>query len=117
MADGVELERPVVIRPSRVADRAGRPAEGDAEAGVELVDAERLGDVVVGAALERLDLLALLVAAGQDHDRRRGVAPDPPDDVEAVDVGQAEVEQHEVGSLALPALRAPSDRPSASVVR
>ena len=46
------------------------------EAGVELVHPERLGHVVVRAVLQGLDLLALLVAAGQDDDRRRGLPPD-----------------------------------------
>ena len=35
----------------------------------ELVHAERLGHVVVGAEIERLDLAGLVVAAGQHHDR------------------------------------------------
>ena len=83
VARGVELERPDDDAPSRVGGGPGGVAQRDAQPGVELVHAERLGHVVVGAALERLDLLALLVAARQDHDRRRRLAPDPPDDLRA----------------------------------
>ena len=71
---GIELERSDDDPAGPVGGRAGRMSERDPEPRIELVDAERLGDVVVGAALERLDLLALLVAAGQDDDRRRGVS-------------------------------------------
>ena len=103
--DGVELERPDGDPSVAVGGRPGRAPEGDAEAGVQLVDAERLGHVVVGAALEGLDLLALLVPAGQDHDRRGRLAPDAADHVEPVDVGQPEVEQDDVGPAALPAMQ------------
>ena len=97
----------------RVARGPAGAAQGDPDPRVELVDPERLGHVVVGAALERLDLLALLVAAGQDHDRRRRLAADAPDDVEALDVGQAEVEEDERPAGGPPSARAPS-RPSAA---
>ena len=33
------------------------------------------------------DLLALVIASGEDDDRRRGLLTDPPDDLKAVDVG------------------------------
>ena len=42
--------------------RRGGAAEGGAQASEELVHAERLGDVVVGAGVERRNLVALGVA-------------------------------------------------------
>ncbi len=75
-----------------------RAPERDPDASVQLIDAERLGDVVVGAAFERLDLLALVVATGQDQDGGRRLSPDSADDLDAVHVGQAEIEQDDVGT-------------------
>ena len=49
--------------------RGGGPAERSAQAGQELVHAERLGDVVVGAGVERRNLVALGVADRQHDDR------------------------------------------------
>ncbi len=39
-----------------------------AHAGQQFLNAERLGDVVVGAGVERLDLGALVVAHGKNQD-------------------------------------------------
>ena len=66
----------------------------------QLAQRERLGDVVVGAELEAHDLVELVVAGGQEQDRCLG--PDgaqPAEHLEAVDAGQADVEQDEVGRL------------------
>ncbi len=64
----------------------------------QLLERERLGDVVVAAAHEARDPVVLGVARGQeDHrDEVAGVA-EPPADLEAVDVGEHDVEHDEVG--------------------
>ena len=49
--------------------RRGGTPEGGAQAGEQLVHAERLGDVVVGAGVERRNLVALGVADRQHDDR------------------------------------------------
>ena len=78
--------------------RAVRAAEDGADAGDELARAERLGQVVVGAELEAEQLVELVVA-GREHDDRDGrVAAQLAGDVEAVEAGQAEVEDDEVGA-------------------
>ena len=46
-------------------------AQRHADAGDQLVHAERLGHIVVGAELERLDDAGLVGAAGEDDDRQR----------------------------------------------
>ena len=71
-----------------------------ADAGGDLVQAERLHDVVVGARVERPDHRGVVVDGGDHDDRHRTGRPDHPDHGQAVDVGQPQVEQHEVGSLA-----------------
>ncbi len=66
----------------------------------ELARGERLGQVVVGAHLEPEQLVELVVARGQHHDRDRGVATELAGDLETVEAGQAEVEDDEIGVLA-----------------
>ena len=75
----------------------GHPAEHGADAREELLDVERLGHVVVGAGVERGDLVGLAVARGQHHDRNVAERAHPAQHLDAVDVGEPEVEQHDVG--------------------
>jgi hypothetical protein len=64
--------------------------------GVELARAERLGHVVVGAVVQRLDLAVLRAVRRQHDDRRVAPAADAVADLEPVKVGQAEVEDDQV---------------------
>ena len=70
-----------------------------AHARQQLADIERLVDVVVGAEIERLDLFGFALARRQDDDRHIGPFARPPDDVLAVAIRQAKIEQHDVGRL------------------
>ena len=63
----------------------------------ELAEAVRLDHVVVGAELEPDDAVDLLAAGGDDDDRDARALAQPPADLEAVDVRQAQVEQDEIG--------------------
>ena len=67
-----------------------------ADARDQLRGGERLGQVIVGPQFERGDLVALAVARRQDHDRRRAPVANAADDVHAVHVGQAQIEQDHV---------------------
>ena len=58
----------------------------------ELARVERLRQVVVGADLEPDDLVDVLVASGQHQDRDVGVLADALADLDAVEVGQHQVE-------------------------
>ena len=82
---------------ARLADGALGVPERHAEPGEQLADAERLGDVVVGAGVERRDLVRLLAARREHDDRHGGPFAQPPDHLEAVEVGQAEVQDDDVG--------------------
>ena len=77
-----------------------RCAERGAQAREQLVHAERLRDVVVGAAVERHHLVALPRASRQHDDRRAAPAAQALDHVVAVHVRQAEVQDHHVGRMA-----------------
>ena len=73
-------------------------AQDRADAQGELARAERLDDVVVGADLETGDPVLLLAARGEHDDGQVGaLGPQPSADLEAVDAGQHEVEDDEVG--------------------
>ena len=75
-------------------------AQGRAHARQQLFHAERLGDVVVGAEIERLHLAGLVAAARQHDDRHAFVAAaDHAQQIMAVDVGQAEIEDDQRGIL------------------
>ena len=65
----------------------------------QLADIKRLVDVVVGAEIERLDLLGLALARRQNDDRHVRPFARPADHVLAVAVRQAEIEKDDVGRV------------------
>ena len=90
-----------MTRPPIASDEVAiRPAEQRLDPAHQLAQAERLRQVVVGAELEADDLVDLVVAGGQDEDRHLGAGgAEAAQDLEAVDPGQADVEDDEVGRL------------------
>ena len=74
----------------------GRPCAPHrrSQASEELVDAERLRHVVVGACVESRDLLALLADGREDQDRDGRPGPELSTDLDAASVRQDEVEDH-----------------------
>ncbi len=97
VADGIELE---VVEAQRLAVLLpARAAQQRAQAGEQLLERERLGQVVVGARLQARDAVADAVARGEHQDRRAvaGVAQ-PAADLEAVEPGHQDVEQDRVGA-------------------
>ena len=67
----------------------------------QLLRHERLGEVVVGACLEPGDDVVGVVAGGHHHDRHVAVTTDRAAQLEPVDARQHDVDQHDVGALAL----------------
>ena len=97
---GDEVDGEVRRGDARLFGRRGRDAaERGPQAREELAHAERLGDVVVGTGVERGDLVALRLARREDDDGHVGPAAEAGDHVEAGDVGEAEVEDDEVGPV------------------
>ncbi len=76
-----------------------RPPADSAHPGKQLVHRERLGDVIVGAGVQRLDLVGAVGAAGQHDDRRVGPPPQALNDLHAIQVRQAEIQDHQVGGI------------------
>ena len=90
-----EVDLQVADPDGRVAVLAPSP-QHRAHPGEQLLAAEGLGDVVVGAGVERPDLLALVADRGEDHDRDLAPAPDVGRDLDPVAVRQHEVEDDRV---------------------
>ena len=86
-----------------VADDEGRraarwaAAQQRAQAGEQLLALEGLDEVVVGAGVEPRDAGVHGVARGQHEDRDVAVRAQRAGDVDAVELGQPEVEDHEIG--------------------
>ena len=73
------------------------PTQQRADAGQQLGQPERLGDVVVGAGVQADDGVHLVGPGGQDQHRQTRLGlPEPAADLEPVHLGQAEVEHHEL---------------------
>src|SRR5207249_11503291 len=83
--------------------RARDVPQRDTDAREELIDAERLRHVIVGAEVESVDFVVLAAARGEHDDRRAGELADTTDDIESVAVRQVQVEHDEIG---LPSLLA-----------
>ena len=96
VADLVEDE---ILEPEHVAGQvAGRAAEDRLDPRDDLGEAERLGDVVVAAGAERLDLVLGRVLRGQEE--HGALAPEraqPAADLDPLDVGEHPVEHDQVG--------------------
>ena len=80
-------------------DVPGAAAQHGVHARGELVDGEGLDDVVVGAAAQPEHPRLLVAAGGHRDDRHRRPGPQPAAHLDAVEVGQAHVQQHEVGRV------------------
>ena len=83
--------------------RAGgavRATQHRLHAGDQLRGGEGLRQVVVGAELEAEDPVDLAVAGGEEDDRHLGGLADLLADLEAVDIGEADVEHDEAGPVA-----------------
>jgi hypothetical protein len=81
----------------RLVGRGLRPPQEGADAERELLEREGLGDVIVAAADEARDAVVLGVARGEeDHRHEVARGTEPAADLEAVDVGQQDVQHDEV---------------------
>jgi len=96
----VLVEDDVVVAQQAVVDRHGRrlPPQQRAHPSDDLLEAERLGDVVVAAEGQPGHLVLDRVARGEEqHGRLAAVGAEAPGDLEAVDVGHHHVEHEQVG--------------------
>jgi hypothetical protein len=81
--------------------RAGQvgPAQQPAQPGQHLLQAERLGHVVVAAGGDARHPVLHRVPGGQEeHAHLRYLGPEPAHDLDAVEVGEHDVEHHRVGA-------------------
>ena len=74
----------------------GCSAYGRAQSGEEFLHSEGFGDVVVGAGIERAYLCPFFVAGRQNDHRRSTPSAQSLDHCNAVEVGQAQVQDHDI---------------------
>ena len=96
-----ELPRRVLRRRRGASRAAARAPQDGLHAPDELRHAERLRDVVVGARLEPDDLVELGVLRGEHQDVGVAEGAHAAADLDAVDVGQADVEDDQVQRVRL----------------
>src|SRR5579859_2384523 len=78
--------------------QVSRMPQGDPQAREQLLDAEGFGQIVVGAGIERVDLVLLAAARREHDDGNAAPAADSAHHFDAVDIGKAKVEQNDVGA-------------------
>ena len=103
----VRASRSMCTPPTISSPRAAGPPPGLTSAaqirpnpGQQLARRERLGHVIVGAGVQADHLVGLLATRRQHDHRTVPEHPQPPGDFDAVQVGQADVEQDEVRRVA-----------------
>jgi hypothetical protein len=80
--------------------RARAAAQQCTHACQQLGQPERLGDIVVGTGIKSHHKVDLVGARGQHQDRDgKSLLPDPPRDIDTVDIGQAKVEDDKIGVI------------------
>ena len=94
--------------------RVGRPPQHRLGAGDELVEAERLLEVVVATERQPAHLVLDRVAGGEEQHRRAiAVEAQAPAHLEPVEVGHHHVEQHQIGLVR--GIMSSASRPFAAV--
>ena len=94
---GGDIHHQILIDEHRAGGLGRRSTQERANPRQQLRRAERLRQVVVGAEVERRDLVLLRIADRQDQDRDPARPPDLATRREPVDVGEVQVQHDEVG--------------------
>ena len=97
--DAQRARRDHLVAVLALVGRQLRPPQQRTHTASELVDRERLRDVVVRAELEPDDLVELVVAGSQHDDRDGAARPQALADLEPVEVREHDVEHDEVWIL------------------
>ena len=72
-------------------------AERDPNPGEKLVDPEGLGEVVIGAEIERRHLVVLPAPRREDDNWRGSPLPQLSGDLETIAIGESEIQQDDIG--------------------
>ena len=90
----------VDMKVARIDSGVGYALGGSSQVGAnackQFLNAERLGDVVVGPGIERLHLGAFLIPDGENEDRCFGVLADRAADIDAAHVRHHQVCHHKI---------------------
>jgi len=74
-----------------------RPPEIRPHSREQLFNAERLGNVIIRARVERFDFGSLLAAHGEHENRNLTLHPDPPAKFQSIHVGHSKIGDDQVG--------------------
>ena len=96
----IEVEHEVIAHKGRGRrPRLSTPPQCRPDPRHQFVHTEGLRDVIVRAFIERLHFVVALVPGGEHYDRYRSEEPDTTQHLDAIDIGQAQVEHDHVGPL------------------
>jgi hypothetical protein len=84
------LEHPLLLGSPRP------PAEHRPNSCIEMIDRGRLDHIIIGAGIEQFDDLGLIVSCGCNYHGHVAHRSDHLEDVGTVDVGKAEIQNHNV---------------------
>lgn len=83
----------------RALDGPALPPQERTRTRSQFANAERLGQIVVGTDIERLDFILFVRTCREHENRHLRPATQMADEVDAVAIGQAEIEHHQSGLL------------------
>ena len=96
----LQIAAAVHARAPDLAARGGADVtERGSDARKKLAGAEGLRKIIVRAHIKRHDLVAFTSAGGNDDHRERGPLAESRENVDAVHIRQAEIEQHEIRTV------------------
>ena len=75
------------------------PAQGGADAGQEFLDGKRLGQVIISAAVQGQDLVAVLTAGTDDDNDGRRPGTYSADDLDTVNIRKTQIQQDQAGMM------------------
>ena len=81
------------------AHRLQRMAQRYPNPGQQFGGAEGLGEIIVGPRIQRFDLIALFFARRNDNDRRIGPFAQAARHIQAIQVGQAQIQNDDIGMV------------------
>src|SRR5215831_14991439 len=78
------------VRPGRVAERCAHSSK-------ELIDSKRFGDIIVGAEIERSNLLLFVLTRGEHDNRRCSPLSHLTNHFCAIEIRQSQIQENQIG--------------------
>ena len=95
-----------IVDPKRAVDKYGRflavalhlvqPPDRNAKPGQQFIHGKGLDQIIVRSGVQRFDLVAVIAAGADDNNGQIGPGTDFSDHLHAIQIGQAQIQQHNV---------------------